>query len=112
MKYIVDIKGEIEGDYEIIGKYEERPIDEITKEQAIDALHHYGWLVVRSEHKAVERPKGEWINESQDSLLCTCCKKRVYKPFIGGFPTERSQYYYPNFCAFCGADMRKGGQEK
>ena len=24
MKYIVDIKGEIEGDYEIIGKYEER----------------------------------------------------------------------------------------
>lgn len=26
MKYIVEIKGEIEGDYEIIGKYEERPI--------------------------------------------------------------------------------------
>ena len=25
MKYIVDIHGEIEGDYEIIGKYEERP---------------------------------------------------------------------------------------
>lgn len=25
MKYIVDIKGDIEGDYEIIGKYEERP---------------------------------------------------------------------------------------
>ena len=25
MKYIVDIKGEIEGDYEIIGKYEGRP---------------------------------------------------------------------------------------
>ena len=25
MKYIVDIKGEIEGDYEIIGKYEEKP---------------------------------------------------------------------------------------
>jgi rubrerythrin len=25
MKYVVDIKGEIEGDYEIIGKYEERP---------------------------------------------------------------------------------------
>ena len=24
MKYIVDIKGEIEGDYEIIGKYEEK----------------------------------------------------------------------------------------
>ena len=25
MKYIIDIKGEIEGDYEILGKYEERP---------------------------------------------------------------------------------------
>lgn len=25
MKYIVDIHGEIEGDYEIIGKYKERP---------------------------------------------------------------------------------------
>ena len=25
MKYIVDIHGEIEGDYEILGKYEERP---------------------------------------------------------------------------------------
>ena len=24
-KYIIDIKGEIEGDYEIIDKYEERP---------------------------------------------------------------------------------------
>lgn len=32
MKYIVDIKGEIEGDYEIIGKYEERPQDEATEE--------------------------------------------------------------------------------
>ena len=29
MKYIVDIKGEIEGDYEIIGKYEERPQGDI-----------------------------------------------------------------------------------
>lgn len=25
MKYIIDIHGEIEGDYEILGKYEERP---------------------------------------------------------------------------------------
>lgn len=57
-------------------------------------------------------PQGEWIDESRDSLLCTCCNKRVYKPFIGGFPTERSQHYYPNFCAFCGADMRKGGDDK
>ena len=32
MKYIVDIKGEIEGDYEIISKYEERPQGECDKE--------------------------------------------------------------------------------
>lgn len=31
MKYIVDIKGEIEGDYEIIGKYEERPQGKCNK---------------------------------------------------------------------------------
>ena len=34
MKYIVDIKGEIEGDYEIIGKYEERPQGEWNYIQA------------------------------------------------------------------------------
>ena len=38
MKYIVDIKGEIEGDYEIIGKYEERPQGEwVCKE---DVIHY------------------------------------------------------------------------
>lgn len=31
MKYIVDIKGEIEGDYEIICKYEEKPQGEWIK---------------------------------------------------------------------------------
>ena len=58
-----------------------------------------------------ERPQGEWSDESKDSLLCSACGKRVYKPFIGGFPTERTSHYYPNFCAFCGADMRKDGAE-
>lgn len=33
MKYIVDIKGEIEGDYEIIGKYEERPQGDFTRKE-------------------------------------------------------------------------------
>lgn len=32
----------------------ERPQGEIAEEQAIDVLHHHGWLVVRSEHKAVQ----------------------------------------------------------
>ena len=57
------------------------------------------------------RPKGKWSDESKDSLLCSACGKRVYKPFIGGFPTERTSHYYPNFCAFCGADMRKETEE-
>ena len=38
MKYIVDIKGEIEGDYEIIGKYEDRPCGEW-----IDHSEDYGY---------------------------------------------------------------------
>ena len=35
MKYIVDIHGEIEGDYEIIGKYEARPQGEWVKEDEV-----------------------------------------------------------------------------
>ena len=35
MKYIVDIKGEIEGDYEIIGKYEERPQGDLISRSAL-----------------------------------------------------------------------------
>lgn len=40
MRYIVDIKGEIEGDYEIIGKYEERPQGEWTVQS--DGTFEYG----------------------------------------------------------------------
>lgn len=50
MKYIVDIKGEIEGDYEIIGKYEERTIGEwipvtdrpMTEEEVKKACEKWG----------------------------------------------------------------------
>ena len=45
-----------------------RPTEEITEEQAIDVLHHHGWLVVRSEHKAVETPKSE----------CETCGCRIF----------------------------------
>ena len=65
-------------------------------------------LVKRIENEV--RPKGEWIDEHKDYLICKNCGKMVYKPFIGGFPTERTQHYSPNFCAFCGADMR--GEDK
>lgn len=53
-----------------------------------------------------QRPRGEWIDETNDALRCSVCGKWVYKPFIGGFPTERTLHYSPNYCAFCGADMK------
>ena len=60
----------------------------------------------------MEQPKqGEWIDESVDSLKCTACGNRVYKPFIGGFPTERTKHYAPNYCAFCGARMKEGDEK-
>ena len=79
--------------------------DELKKALEYDRNQYdKGYAAAR---KKYERPSGEWSNESKDSLLCSACGNRVYKPFIGGFPTERTSNYYPNFCAFCGADMRK-----
>lgn len=45
MKYIVDIKGEIEGDYEIIGKYEERPQGEWIKTNELIGEHFHNVFV-------------------------------------------------------------------
>lgn len=70
------------------------------------------WDAMRAIAKGLpyeQRPHGEWIDESKDALKCSACGKWVYKPFIGGFPTERTQHYNPNYCAFCGADMREKG---
>jgi len=53
-----------------------------------------------------ENTHGEWIDESDDSLKCSVCGLWVYKPFIGGSQSERTRHYAPNYCAFCGADMR------
>ena len=48
MKYIIDIKGEIEGDYEIIDKYEERSMG--------------------------ERKRGKWVGYDGDwfKTMCKC----------------------------------------
>ena len=45
--YIVDIKGEIDGDYEIIRKYDER----MSEDDAYKVLHDSGWL--REHDKAI-----------------------------------------------------------
>ena len=66
MKYIVDIKGELEGDYEIVGKYE-------------------------------ERPQGKWIEHEAGYNICPFCKNKTAFSYL--------------FCPYCGADMRKVGEE-
>ena len=44
MKYIVDIKGEIEGNYEIIGKYEERPKAKWIWRETGTSICRYGYF--------------------------------------------------------------------
>ena len=81
MKYIIDIKGEIEGDYEIIGKYEERPMG--------------------------ERKKGEWIPvDDRDvpyGLLFKCSEC--------GTEVIVNDALEHNFCSECGCDMRGNQDE-
>lgn len=45
-----------------------------------------------------ERPQGEWNYIQAD--MCVC-------PFCGAIPHK----LYKNYCAKCGADMRKGSEE-
>ena len=99
MKYIVDIKGEIEGDYEIIGKYDEVLKRTDIEKQAILLLINSGWLVNHDKElrKKWERPQGEW-NEIQAGMFAC--------PFCGAMPHK----LYKNYCAKCGAEL-KGGAE-
>ena len=102
MKYIVDIKGEIEGDYEIIGKYEGRPqvnvipqeCMKVLAEAVVDAVQQIDWKALCE--KMAERPKGKWIIE-HDWVHCFSC--------------GHEQNYPSNFCPNCGAQMQKGGAE-
>lgn len=48
MKYIVDIKGEIEGDYEIIGKYEEGPQGEWKVDGCLIACNKCGRILLKA----------------------------------------------------------------
>lgn len=96
---------------DIIATIDNAPTVKSYTLEDLEKAKNNGYKWGRIDGRATARPQGEWKDESRDSLLCTCCNKRIYKPFIGGFPTERSQHYYPNFCAFCGANMQKGGAE-
>ena len=48
--------------------------------------------------------KGKWIEQPYD-YLCSECGKSVYY-FTDGYVDGTSEL--PNFCPFCGADMREG----
>ena len=82
MKYIVDIKGEIEGDYEIIGKYEGRPQGE--------------WVMQRHD---------------LDGCFYTCsnCGRMIRIPLFIDDPEDNETLADYPFC-HCGAEM-KGGAE-
>ena len=103
MKYIVDIKGEIEGDYEIIGKYDEVLKRTDIEKQAILFLINSGWLVNHDKElrKKWERPKGEWIFHKDNNESCRYGCNQCGN--LNNIPS--------NFCPNCGADMREGGAE-
>lgn len=47
-----------------------------------------------------ERKRGRWVKNDNNTYSCNKCQSWI--------PEE--QYYYANFCLYCGADMR-GGRE-
>ena len=62
-----------------------------------------------------ERPHGEWTNKNIEFggicwATCSVCKKISNgEGQDNGFGHD---YFYPNFCPNCGADMRKESDEK
>jgi hypothetical protein len=82
MKYIVDIKGEIEGDYEIIGKY-----------------------TVQPEHK-----HGKWIKDCNVAFYWKCSECGAYLFWRKEDYLLRKNDNL-NYCPNCGADMRSKNEE-
>lgn len=60
MKYIVDIKGDIEGDYDIVGKYEELPSAQPKTQKLLDD----GTLIV---HTDIDITKITRVNIAQNN---------------------------------------------
>ena len=62
-----------------------------------------------------KRPHGEWLNKNIEFggicwATCSVCKKiSDGEGRDNGFGHD---YFYPNFCPNCGADMRKEGEEE
>ena len=81
----------------------ERPQGEITDEDIQNAIkqgYNDGYEMAKAKY---ERPKGEWVS-GKDSCshlwFCSECKMSVPK----------NDSCKPNYCWFCGADMRGGAE--
>lgn len=74
MKYIVDIKGEIEGDYEIIGKYKERPQGEWIEDYTESCHSFLGYHCSICNTDALERN-----DYSYYSNYCPFCGAKMKK---------------------------------
>ena len=84
----------------------------ISRQAAIDAIHNLyaihgsegSWIDQKDAFNAVnnlppaqpERKKGKWIKNDNGTYSCSLCHSWI--------PEE--QYYYAQFCLYCGADMR------
>ena len=86
--------------------------DLISRQAAIDAIHNLyaihgsegSWIDQKDAFNAVnnlppakpEPKKGKWIKNDNGTYSCSLCHSWI--------PEE--QYYYAQFCLYCGADMR------
>lgn len=73
MKYIIDIKGEIEGDYDLIGKYEDAeerwiPVSERPPEEDGDYLVTFQLLSLRPV-EACTFTDGQWDKFGYEKVL-------------------------------------------
>ena len=86
------------------------PRDQVEKAIAITK----GFLKDIDEQPTVERPHGEWVKKNTEFggicwATCSVCKKISNgEGQDNGFGHD---YFYPNFCPNCGADMREGDSD-
>lgn len=89
MKYIIDIKGEIEGDYEIIGKYEERPMsDPIDRQATIDAIDNCSVWVVYTQGDS-QKDEAEFVEN-----IIKQTKKAIQSMLIEDLPSAQPDKTY------------------
>ena len=106
MKYIVDIKGEIEGDYEIIGKYEEKTQSEwIPISDGFPNSSDRFLVTTRYGEVMTDFYTGEHFLQG-DSIIAWQPLTEPYRAEVIGHWKE---HYYPHFdvpgieCSICGA---------